>query len=176
MFGASRVNIAYLSKVAGKVNVHLRDPRQATLSYVHFLSTFEPTVETFQFIYPDMPENFFDLPLEEKIDWGIDHWLPLLVEWINGWVEAESKAENLAIRFSHFEDMVKDSDAFVEEMLDFFQIPKERFFATKVEKSSAVHFRKGETNEWQSVFTPAQLERSTSMIPAELRDRFGWAA
>lgn len=173
-FGASRVNLAYLTKVIGKVNVHVRDPRQATLSYVHFLSTFDPTPETFQFIYPDMPERFFEMSLSEKLDWGIDAWLPLLVEWTQGWVSAESTARDLQIRFTRFEDMIEDTGAFVDGLLEFFQVPRERFFTPALDRSQAVHFRKGEMDEWKREFTSAQAERAKACIPEELAERFGW--
>lgn len=175
-FGASPINLTHIARHTGRVLVHVRDPRQALLSYIHYLGTerFQANIpETLLFIYPPLPEDFYSLDLAAKIDWGIENWLPELIRWTAGWIEAE-KAGMVAIKFTRFEDMVADHTQFVHDILDFFGIQRERFVPPMLEARDATHFRRGEVDEWRRTFTPEQQIRATAQIPAELSKRFNW--
>ena len=39
----------------------------------------------------------------------------------------------------------------------------------------ALHRRKGKADEWRSVFSAAQSERASAMLPADLCEHFCWA-
>lgn len=176
-FGASEFNVELISRLTDRIIVHLRDPRQALLSYVHYLDDErfrEKEDETLLFIYPRLPDDFYELPLARRIDWGIENWLPLLIEWVRGWVDA-SQSGRLNVKFTRFEDFVADEGAFVDSVLEFFAIPKESFRTQEIERTTEVHFRKGETDEWQTIFTRKQKKAADRLIPADLADRFEWS-
>ena len=176
-FGASRINLTHIGRHVDRMIVHLRDPRQAMLSYVHYLDDErfrKNEQETRLFIYPPLPEDFYELEISSRIDWAIESWLPLLVQWVEGWVEAAEKQARPDIKFTRFEDMVANRDAFVSEVLAYFGIPRERFFEPNIVEDPEIHFRKGETDEWRRVFNAAQSAAASARIPAALASRFGW--
>ena len=177
-FGASKINLVHIAKHVDRMVVHVRDPRQAMLSYVHFLATprFRRTEdETRLFIYPPMPDDFYQLDLEARIDWAIENWLPLLVEWTEEWVAAEETLDRPLIKFTRYEDLVADRDRFVRDLLEFFRIPLERYVPPRIERDEEVHFRRGEVAEWMTAFTPKQAAAATAKIPSALATRFEWA-
>jgi len=180
-FGASRINLTHIARHVDRVLVHVRDPRQATLSYVHYLT--DPSFRaneaaTLKFVYPPLPDNFYALSFEQRLDWGVDNWLPLLIEWVDGWLRAETEARTdggkLRIGFTRFEDMAVDQQAFTAHVLDFFDIPAERFIRPPLKAEEVKHFRRGESDEWRRVFNPDQSARAERLIPRAMAERFSW--
>lgn len=177
-FGASKIHLVHIAKHVDRMVVHVRDPRQAMLSYVHFLATpqFRRTEEeTRLFIYPPMPDDFYQVDLEARIDWAIENWLPLLVEWSEEWVAAAETVDRPFIKFTRYEDLVADPDRFVSEVLEFFRIPAKRYAPPRIERDEEIHFRRGEATEWMTTFTPKQAAAATAKIPSALATRFEWA-
>jgi hypothetical protein len=175
-FDAGKINVELVTRHTDRVVVHLRDPRQALLSYVHYLCTdwFRGNEkEALLLIYPRLPDGFFDMLLAERIDWGIAQWLPLLVEWAEGWLRIDETG-TLKVKFTRYEDLIADEKAFVGELLDFFEIPRERFRPTEIALTEEMHFRKGQADEWVSVFSEAQKLKAAALIPPRLAERFGW--
>lgn len=176
-FGASKINLVHIAKHVDRLVVHVRDPRQAMLSYVHFLDTAQfrrSEEETLLFIYPPLPSDFYERDLEGRIDWAVDHWLPLLVEWTEEWVAAAEMMDRPVIKFTRYEDLVADRDRFVRELLEFFRIPLERYVTPHIAPSEDIHFRKGEVAEWVGTLTPKQAAAASAKIPPALAKQFGW--
>jgi Sulfotransferase domain len=177
-FGASKINLVHIAKHVDRMVVHVRDPRQAMLSYVHYLATprfRREEDETRLFIYPPMPDDFYQFDLEARIDWAIENWLPLLVEWTEEWVAAAETLYRPRIKFTRYEDLVADRDRFVQDVLEFFRIPVERYFPPSIEPDEDIHFRKGEVAEWMTAFTPKQAAAASAKIPLGLATQFGWS-
>jgi hypothetical protein len=177
-FDASKINLVHIAKHVDRMVVHVRDPRQAMLSYVHYLATSRfrrEEDETRLFIYPPMPDDFYQFDLEARIDWAIENWLPLLVEWTEEWVAAAETLYRPRIKFTRYEDLVADRDRFVQDVLEFFRIPVERYFPPSIEPDEDIHFRKGEVAEWMTAFTPKQAAAASAKIPLGLATQFGWS-
>lgn len=175
-FPASPINIAHLGHVTEKIVVHVRDPRQATLSYIHFLNDdmFQSNLEeTNKLIFPTLPQDFFERDLSGRLDWGVDHWMPELIAWVEQWV-AVGQQSTVKVKFTRYEDLVEDPATFTNGILDFLGIPKTRFTAPELELNAEVHFRKGETDEWRGVFNEQQAARANGFIPSTLSERFSW--
>jgi hypothetical protein len=177
-FGANKINLVHIAKHVDRLVVHLRDPRQAMLSYVHFLATprfRQAEDETQLFVYPPMPDDFYQRDLEARTDWAIESWLPLLVEWTEEWVAAADGTDRPRIKFTRYEDLVADRDRFVRDVLEFFRIPLERYFPPCIEPDDDIHFRKGEVAEWVTALTPKQAAAASARIPPALAAQFGWS-
>ena len=173
-FDASPINLTHIGRFFDRIVVQVRDPRQAMLSWIHFIEGFRDNPETYLFIYPPLPDRYFERSLSDKIDWAIEHWLPLRADWTQGWVDA-SNAGHLRVKITHFERMVADGEAFFHDLLEFNAIPRERFIMPLLPRDEAIHFRKGEIDEWRSVFTPAQIADSAARIPPALARFMGWS-
>ncbi len=175
-FDGSPANIRHLETVTDRIVVHIRDPRQATLSYIHFLNTglFRDNQEySKSFVVPTLPDNFFEMNFAEQLDWGIKEWLPLLIEWVDSWRTAQ-QTSRLDVKFTHFESMVQDEKHFFEDLMSFFGVPQERFQEPILGKKADIHFRRGLTDEWMDVFTPEQKQAANQMIPLDFCTQFGW--
>ena len=173
---ASAVNLWLLRERPVRLVVHLRDPRQALLSWLHHLNrSAPPDGKVFTLTIASMPPNWFVLPISEQIDWLIDHHLPLFVDWIEAWVRA-AESGDIEVYFSTFEDMVAEPRAFFSRLAkhcalneaslpDCFPDPRaERVFL----------FRRGLTNEWREVYSREQTRRVAQLVPPSLLQRFSW--
>lgn len=171
----TRHNLATL-KAAGinRIVVHHRDPRQATLSWAHFARddvTRRLMAPLWRKIMP--PADVIARDLEGQIDWCIDRYMPFLIEFLADWrAVAADPAGGFKVLFESFEAFRGDADGYCERVLDFYEIPRERFAADA--QAATIHLRKGEIDEWRSVFTAAQRERAWSLIPRDMADAFGW--
>ena len=64
-----------------RIQVHVRDPRQATLSWVHHVETMVGEESYLRdLLSPKLPAGYNELSFTEKIDWHLDNHLPALVE------------------------------------------------------------------------------------------------
>ena len=65
-----------------KLQIHLRDPRQATLSWVHHVETMiGENAYLRDLLSPLLPDGYDEFLFSRKIDWHIDNHLPTLVKW-----------------------------------------------------------------------------------------------
>jgi len=154
--------------------VHLRDPRQATLSWAHFVRDDvgkRPLGPIWRKIVP--PARVLEAGLEAVVDWCVEHYLPRLIDFARDWAEVQAKpAGGLAVRCLSFEQYVANEAAYLREVLDLYDLDQAGFAAET--RAETVHWRKGETAEWRSVFTAAQRRRAQRQMPAGLAGRFGW--
>jgi hypothetical protein len=179
---ARDINLSFLGRRLDRMIVHVRNPRQAMLSWLHHLDNFhahrhiEPACELgLEAVTPALPPDYFERTISEKIDHLLDAHLPQLINWTEDWVDAADSRSGLEIRITTFENFVADPAAFLESLLDYFGIAQADFDATKLPRREArTHFRKGLTDEWRTVFSAAQQDKAAAMIPETLARRFAW--
>ncbi|MFC1515421.1 sulfotransferase domain-containing protein [Thermodesulfobacteriota bacterium] len=168
-------NTYMLTKHLDKFVVHVRDPRQATLSWVHHIDGLgsDERSLTLNMVRPFLPKGYFSLDFEEKINWAIENHMKKLVAWIEGW----TRVENATLLFTNFKEMKEEPVSFFNRILQFYGLsaPRELVERSVIRpRKGKLHFRKGRVNEWMEVFTAEQVEKSRLMIPQSLCDRFGW--
>lgn len=172
-------NLRILDRYLDRMIVNVRDPRPALLSYVHHLkskvSAGNPSV--LFGIDPPPPLDFPDWPLEKQIDFAIENYLPLFVQWLQGWVEADQDADfRTRILFTRHDDLRDDPDAFFDRILRFYGLdPSNHPIDTTAPKKGQFHFRQGTNTEWREVFSPAQITRCEEVVPSRLLNRFEWS-
>ena len=174
---ASAFNRRFLRKI-DKVIVQFRDPRQATLSWLHHLERLhkEAQHDFLATVTPALPEGYFAIDLAQKIDYQLAHYLPQVIEWQAEWVRfIEESNEPERFMLSTFEAFIADPARYFASIFAFLGCPA----ADSIEIHTVVpttekNFRKGTTDEWRSVFSAAQADRATGAIPAGMKARFGW--
>jgi hypothetical protein len=178
----SRTNLLELSMRFGldRLLVHLRDPRQVIVSWSHFIPAVIAHVDPVQRIHYDMPEEFLSWNEPQRLDWLIDHHLPMFIAWIDGWMRAPQHPWfSTRILFTTFEEMKQEPLAFFRRILSFYDVPPDRVPAEDLAVGAAQpgqhNFRRGEIDEWRRVFTPEQAERANALVPRAMLERFGWA-
>ena len=89
-----------------RLQVHVRDPRQATLSWVHHIETMVGDQAYLRdLVSPALPDDYATLTFSEKINWNIDNHLPALTNWTAQWVRAAAdNRHGIVMRFSCYED------------------------------------------------------------------------
>ncbi len=171
-----------------KVVVHVRDPRQAMLSWVHHIDTLSSENGLHILEYP-LCDNYFSLSREDqiscpsyfdkdfsrKVDVHLENYFPILIDWLMSWVElADNPNKRIKVLFTFFEDLKFKPDDFYLNILKFYEIDPAKFSMPNAPKKGISHFRKGQVDEFRQVFTPEQLEKATRMMPDILFEKFGW--
>lgn len=159
-----------------RVVVHVRDPRQALVSYANFM----PAVlaDGAQVHRLQIPADYVSWPFERQLDWQIDHWLPGAIAWTADWAAAGERPDlRERILFTRFAEMVADRRALTEKILDFYGVDHALFdFEAQGDpKAGQLNFRSGQTDEWRRVLSEPQLAKVATMMPRDLLSRFDWA-
>ena len=165
-------NIALLKKYKKKFLVHMREPRQALLSGVHFMAM--------EHVYnrekKNLPDNYSVMPLDEQMDFFIKkERIHDICTWIEGWLDVYENESDLDIKITTFEDFQKDPLAFFKDIVEFYGYDPDLFTeADLIPPSEYLHFRKGEIDEWKYVLAKKQIEEMNEQIPDHLFEVFGW--
>jgi len=171
-------NRLVITQSVDRLIINVRDPRQATLSQVHNLNFIHRHAGKEQlYLSGQLPDNYFLWSFSKQLTWQIEEgFLPNAIKFIQGWVEADQDPNFYPpILFTRYEDLVEDSEKYFNEILDFYGIKKSIFkFPAKPKFQENTHNRKGEIDEWKSVFTPEQAEKACSMIPEKIYKLFKW--
>lgn len=176
---ASKHNLEML-RAAGirRTLVHLRDPRQAVVSWAHFVSSdvsMRLLAPIWRKIVP--PASLLAQGLSAVIDWSVEHYLKLQVEWVQGWVKAaEAETEGPEILFLDFEGFRRDPDDYLAQVLAFFRVAPDAFDPERGAAAEDIHLRRGDTDEWRQALSKAQQDRALEIMTPELCRRFGWSA
>ena len=174
--GPDAPNLAMLADAGiERVLVHLRDPRQSLLSWAHFVKNDvgrRMLAPIWRRIVP--PSAVLDRGLEHVVDWCIDDYLPLLVNFAEGWRRlADDDAGGFHVRCMTFERFVLGRKQYLTELLDFYDLTA--FNEAAINQAQTIHWRRGRIDEWRQVLTTNQRRRASQAIPAPLGERFGWA-
>lgn len=168
--------LEYLYKV--KKVVHMRDPRQATLSWTHFVQKHgqKNLDQGYKVVDPETkaPPEYLDWPLEKKLDFMIDNYLPVCVTWIENWLRVIDDTKGGEYLLLTYEEFLEDNDAYFNRILNFYKIPDKSFQKPDFNKVNHAHYRSGKKDEWLTVFTDKQKEKAAAMVPGELIRRFNW--
>ena len=172
-FDANPVNIHWLKKLDIPFVLHVRDPRQATLSWVHHYNQCIREGANNYTVHITPPVDYLNLPLERQIDWHIDTHLVSVTLWLKQWMHALQK-EKLNVLVTYYRDLQNDEKSFFDRILKFYHISGKFSDAPNPQKDQNLHFRKGLLDEWKTVFTEQQVERCDRIIGEEIFDFFGW--
>jgi Flp pilus assembly protein TadD len=174
-YSPSHPNIVEIGARLDRMVVHVRDPRQAMISWCHFLPAYAGGTDPAEATLYGLPEGFITWDQSAQLDWLIDHHFALWVDWIQGWHQATAE-DRLSTRvlFTRHEDLVADRSKFFERILQFYEIDPTLFKAPPLPHRGESNFRSGETQEWRRVMTPAQQARVNALLPPALADVFDW--
>ncbi|KZD05706.1 sulfotransferase domain-containing protein [Thalassospira xiamenensis] len=167
---AHPINIGMLNHYIDRMVLHVRDPRQALLSWTHHVRRFQNDRGALSVFVPSIPDEYFSWSLHEQIEWQIENYCPGLVNWVEGWIDHIKKEDqSFKIMITHYEDFLEDQEKFFKEFFKFYDVEWEKFIFTEVEKSADTNFRSGTLDEWRSVFAESQNEKMLSMMSNEVK-------
>jgi hypothetical protein len=172
----SAENLQILRHFDMKLVLHLRDPRQALLSWVHHLDRISGgSDDNIALLYftPRTPLGYFEYSLHHKIDWQIENYLPQLIAWTAQWL-AIADDRSIPVLITHQDDLRCGERAFFEAILAFYQIELDCRLPGLPRTLNETHFRRADPAEWRRTFLPDQIARATTAIPQWMRSRFDW--
>lgn len=172
-------NMKQLELHTDRMILHIRDPRQAILSWVHYqnLRFRKRPLETVALLYPEHDPNYFDWPLNMQIDYYIRNHMHYWVTWIKEWLDVvTSDKYNMRFLITQQKELLSAPESFFNNILEFYEIPKEKLKNTTLLPlvPGKNHYRKGSENEWLEVFNEEQIFYATSLIPEDISSHFGW--
>lgn len=167
---ASKENLDILQQIYPRAIIHIRDVRQATLSWLHHLERHPEWIEKLDF---SLPNHYREMSFEEKLDWQIDNYLPICVRWIQEWLEVE-KNKQMDIVITTYEEMISNSMQFFLRIHQFYHSNLQFSSKDILPPGSSKNYRNGTADEWFDVFTLEQKERATALIPEDWFERFHW--
>ncbi len=173
----TKINRVILSEFYDRIWVHVRDPRQATLSYLHNIESWLAKKEWGLVACEMLPESYWDWPFDVKLDFHIDNTLETFVNFADRWLSVEEDDTFFPrILFTQYEEFVSDKSSFYSRVADFYSIDPEIFLVDgEIPIEVGPHlYRKGKTDEWRQVMSQKQIERANAKMKFDRFDRFGW--
>lgn len=169
------INLFRLGRELDRLVVHVRDPRQALLSWVHDRSRrLDKYGSAYLFAHdPPFPPDYLRSDLTSRVDFHLRHDYPRMVSWITGWLDATARSEfSSKILFTRFEDLLANEPAFFTRILNFYDLGPR--VLKRAERDSDANYRLGKADEWRDVFTRDQVQRANELLPQRVLDAFEW--
>jgi hypothetical protein len=169
--------LAALELKVPRLVLHLRDPRQALVSWTHHINRAHEIglhVSTFHGVEGRLPAGYFDQPIGDQLAWQVENVLPTSCKWISDWLDVVEKPGELSILVTTFDELAADGRKILERILDFYEIDYDpQWIKVAPPVPGKRHYRTGGA-DWRSTYTPELLERATAMVSERERERFGW--
>lgn len=169
--------LASLEEKVPRFVLHVRDPRQALVSWTHHINHIHSIglhVATFQGVEGRLPPGYFDRTVGEQLAWQVENYLPRSSKWISDWLSIVDKPGGLSILVTTFDELAADGRKILERILDFYRIDYDpKWIKVDPPVPGKKHYRVGGA-DWRSAYTPDLLDRATAMISERERQRFGW--
>ncbi len=159
-----------------KIYLHLRDPRQSTVSYMHHLENnlVNDLYPLRNWIQPFLPADYCQRTWQGKVDWHAKNHVVGQIHWVQEWLTATASDPRFDILIKDFNAFRKDEVGTVNEVLGFFEIDHRVTASDMPPKHEVPHFRSGQAEEWRKVFSPRQQKIHWALIPDAMAARFGW--
>jgi hypothetical protein len=154
---ANPTNLRLLRERTAGVVLHLRDPRQALLSWIHHVKNYANLGQlSWAMVTPAPTPGLLAESLPAIIDWHLIHHFPNLLDWIERWLEHAESGAGPKVLVSDYRDFHADAQESVLRILDFYDIPRWVYIPREIPRDASTHFRRGQLEEWREVFNPTQ--------------------
>lgn len=160
-------NLNLLSRCGvDRIVLHIRDPRAALLSWVHFVmksmskerKPFQPQLES--------------LDALDNLEYFVDASFPYFVSWIDGWMSALATDPKLDALIMTHDELSENPEAYFQKIFTFYGLGSPKLQV--VDKAEMTHFRSGDNSEWRRVFPANLIQKMNDQIPDRLWEKFGW--
>lgn len=165
--------------------LHVRDPRGAMISWTKHM---DRALAARGLRYVELscemlvPDSYEKWDFNDRLKWQVENKMPDFVRWIEGWLTLTEKDWGVEFLITDYGDLQKDGRALVTRILDFYRIPYQPDWismpTTEYGKNNIYSNLKDEAADalpsWAKQMPADLLATANAMLPATLRDRFGW--
>jgi hypothetical protein len=174
-FDASPINLAICARYIDRMVLHVRDPRQATVSWTHHFNRDYLNAPPYMHGTINQPPiDFCSWTFQSQLDWHIERHLPSLVAWLRHWMAVEATSP-LKTLWTPYEELVSDERGLLDRILAFYGIRGDDICLRSPSKTIDSHYCCGRADEWEEVLTTKQRARSQAIIGRDILDHFGWS-
>jgi hypothetical protein len=116
-------NMQILQHFGCSMVLHVRDPRQAMVSWLHHLDRVyrKQGEEPLLLVAPRPPAGYFTWDFADKIDWQIDHYLLLVIDWLVRWLAIHGSGE-VPILLTDYRELSGDAGRLCRRICGFYGI------------------------------------------------------
>ena len=168
-------NVQILEHFHCRVVLHVRDPRQALVSWTHHADdVYRREGEEALLLFPERPPAaYFSWDFAQKLDWQIDHYWPVLISWLVHWLEVRDTGR-LPVLLTTYDELRDDIVGLCRRICDFCGVADDRFRFVEIPKTAEYHYRLADGGEWLRVLSTMQRDRVDATLPPEIACRLGW--
>ncbi|XOV79290.1 MAG: sulfotransferase domain-containing protein [Aestuariibacter sp.] len=146
-----------------KLVIHLRDPRQALISWLHHLDKRVHGKPLLMQLL-GLNESYFSKSFEEKIKHLIDTQFVEMCKWVASWKKfSEKVSEDCFLMLPH-EQLSLDAEEYSSCFAKYLDVPESMLGLAMKPKDGQAHFRKGVTDEWQQVLSLADKDKMEKIM------------
>lgn len=136
-----------------RITVLLRDPRDAFVSWVHHLNKLGPSARDYHSKIYHIPRNYYDWPLDEQFGYQIRTFLPVTVNWVEGWLDYYASADKeVEILFVYYDELKRKPERYIQRITEFHGLRDVDLSKIVKAEPGKMHFRKGEHEQWREEF------------------------
>lgn len=176
---ASRGNRIVLRQHVTRCVVHVRDPRQSILSWIHKIESKlnNKEYEWYERIAPALPQGYASMSLEDRLWWQLENEFLKRVDMVQGWMDYQATNEApVKILFTTHHDLKQFPQLLFTTIMNYFNLPS-NYFNLEINRgeSRKYNFRKGSCNEWQEVYSEEQKKYADKILTDAMKTRFEWS-
>jgi len=168
-------NLQILRHFGCAMVLHVRDPRQAMVSWLHHLDRIyrQQGEEPLLLVAPRPPAGYFTWDFTDKVDWQIDHYLPQAIDWLVRWIAVHDRGE-IRVLLTDYRELNSNAGRLCRRICGFYGIAVDGLRFVDIPKTIDNHFRLADDEEWLRVLNPVQIARVNALLRPELARRFEW--
>lgn len=160
-----------------RIAVLLRDPRDAFVSWVHHLRTLGPKARDYHSRIYHWPMEYYAWTLEKQFSYQIRTFLPVVVNWIEGWLDYfASKKRDLNVKIVYYDELKTRPQQYIRRLVEFYGCKNFDLSVVESPKVGEMHYRKGQHGQWQEEFSAPDQRLVAELMQDRLLTLFDKAA
>ncbi len=160
-----------------RIVVLLRDPRDAFISWVHHLKKLGAIGRDYHSKIYHIPRDYYNWSLEDQFDFQIRNFLPIVINWVEGWLDYyASPNRNLDVLFVFYDELKRDPVNYIKKIVTFNQVTHADYSKVPIAEEGKLHFRKGEHNQWKIDFSAHNQHLANDLLQGRIIRGFEKAA
>ncbi len=161
-----------------RLHVHVRDPRQATISWAIFMAR-EIQGGLAHRRYLTDPFEPVDIDTESepwRMEWYAGNHYPACIRWILQWVRTAENDPRFIVNFTDHAELQSDRVGTLRSILVPYGCTSDSITEHTIPppEPGKRHFRQGSNSEWRDLLPPHVQDWMNDMLPQQLKQRFGW--